>query len=176
MKNEEAITCIKMMFAFWANTHKLNVAQMEAAKDLAIAALGNGGFIETSKMVPLTLEQLRGMDGKPVWVTPTGFWALVIAKKGKRVQLICNDGERVWADKEIELVGPVYAYPPAHIDREAWTAEWVKRDGYTECSKCEYWYDSPESEDEGDRPVFCPGCGRAMKPQGLAILEKRLRG
>ena len=62
---------------------------------------------------PLTLEQLRGMDGKPVWVTPAGFWALVIAKR------ICNDGEKVWADKEIELVGPVYAYPPTHIDREA---------------------------------------------------------
>ena len=68
---------------------------------------------------PLTLEQLRGMDGKPVWVTPAGFWALVIAKRGQRVQLICNDGEKVWADKEIELVGPVYAYPPTHIDREA---------------------------------------------------------
>ena len=44
---------------------------------------------------PLTLEQLRGMDGKPVWVTPAGFWALVIAKRGQRVQL------------------------PTHIDREA---------------------------------------------------------
>lgn len=64
---------------------------------------------------PLTIEQLRKMDGWPVWVTPAGFWALVIAKKGKRVKLICNDGEIVYADKEIELVGPVYAYPPANI-------------------------------------------------------------
>ena len=69
---------------------------------------------------PLTLEQLREMDGEPVWVTPAGFFALVIAKRGKRVELICNDGERVYADKEIELVGPVYACPPAHIGRGAW--------------------------------------------------------
>ena len=61
---------------------------------------------------PLTLEQLRETDGQPVWVTPLGFWALVIAKPGERVRLISNDGETVWADKEIELVGPVYRRPP----------------------------------------------------------------
>ena len=61
---------------------------------------------------PLTIEQLREMDGEPVWVTPLGFWALVIAKPGKRVQLMSNDGETVWADKEIELVGPIYRRPP----------------------------------------------------------------
>lgn len=61
---------------------------------------------------PLTLEELRQMDGEPVWVTPTGFWALVISKRGQRVQLMCSDGEIVWADKEIELVGPVYRRPP----------------------------------------------------------------
>ena len=60
----------------------------------------------------LTIEQLQEMDGEPVWVTPLGFWALVIAKPGKRVQLISNDGETVWADKEIELVGPIYRRPP----------------------------------------------------------------
>ncbi len=61
---------------------------------------------------PLTLDELREMDGEPVWVTPLGFWALVIAKPGERVKLICNDGEIVYADKEIELVGPVYRRPP----------------------------------------------------------------
>ena len=61
---------------------------------------------------PMTLEQLREMDGEPVWVTPLGFWALVIAKHDERVKLISNDGEIVYADKEIELVGPVYRRPP----------------------------------------------------------------
>ena len=61
---------------------------------------------------PLTLDELREMDGEPVWVTPLGFWALVIAKHDERVKLISNDGEIVYADKEIELVGPVYRRPP----------------------------------------------------------------
>lgn len=61
---------------------------------------------------PLTLEELREMDGETVWVTPLGFWALVIAKPGERVRLISNDGEIVYADKEIDLVGPVYRRPP----------------------------------------------------------------
>ena len=61
---------------------------------------------------PLTIEELREMNGEPVWVTPLGFWALVIAKRDERVKLISNDGEIVYADKEIELVGPVYRRPP----------------------------------------------------------------
>lgn len=40
---------------------------------------------------------------------------------------------------------------------------WMKRDGYTECSECEYWYDSAESEDAGDRPNYCPSCGAKMQ-------------
>ena len=67
----------------------------------------------------LTLEQLREMDGEPVWVTPLGFWALVISKPRERVQFMSNDGETVWADKEIELVGPVYRRPPEGEEREA---------------------------------------------------------
>ena len=79
--------------------------KLKEALDMAIAALSQPNE-------PMTLEQLREMDGEPVWVTPLGFWALVIAKPGERVQLMSNDGEKVWADKEIELVGPVYRRPP----------------------------------------------------------------
>lgn len=39
MTPESAIVCVKMMFAFWANAHGLNVAEMEEAKDLAVDAL-----------------------------------------------------------------------------------------------------------------------------------------
>lgn len=40
---------------------------------------------------------------------------------------------------------------------------WIKKDGYTECSECEYWYDSAENEDDGDRSNYCPNCGTKMK-------------
>ena len=69
-------------------------------------------LIQVDHASPLTVERLKKMDGKPVWVTPAGFWALVISKPNDRVKLISNDGEIVCADKEIELVGPVYEYPP----------------------------------------------------------------
>lgn len=175
MKNEEAITCIKMMFAFWANTHKLNVAQMEAAKDLAIAALGNGGFIETSKMVPLTLEQLRGMKKvAPVWWEGAGFWCL--AQSGGIVTPFgqCYDVEG--------LPGEFYSYPPAHIDWEAWTTEWKEYTGadagFHYCSKC--GQQAFNYDDGGEvlevLPDFCPSCGRPTTPKGLDELEKRLRG
>lgn len=67
---------------------------------------------------PLTLDELREMDGEPVWITPGGFWALVIARPGERVKLISNDGEVVFADKEIELAGPVYRRKPEKGERE----------------------------------------------------------
>ena len=85
--------------------------QVDALIDAARAILQEVSTL-TPPNEPMTLEQLREMDGEPVWVTPLGFWALVIAKHDERVQLMSNDGETVWADKEIELVGPVYRRPP----------------------------------------------------------------
>lgn len=61
------------------------------------------------------------------------------------------------------------------INREAWTAEWVDNDHSEEmmckCSKCGY----PVSYFWG-KTAFCPGCGRAMTPEALAELERRVFG
>ena len=57
---------------------------------------------------------------------------------------------------------------------KVWRGEWIKKDGYTECSKCEYWYDSSENEDDGDRPVFCPSCGAPMTDEAVEIVMERL--
>lgn len=63
----------------------------------------------------------------------------------------------------------------AHIDLEAWTAEWENhyRSGVhagtgAVCSSCDVW--------NGRKAHFCPFCGKAMTPEALAMLEKRLRG
>ena len=65
--------------------------------------------------------------------------------------------EQVFADCICELddAPTVDAAPVVH-------ARWIKHDGYTECSGCEYWYDSAESEDAGDRSHYCPSCGARM--------------
>ncbi len=86
--------------------NQTTVGKLKEACRMAVSILRTR--TDTPPNDPLTLEELREMDGEPVWVMPGGFWALVIANPGERVRLICNDGERVFADKEIELVGPVY--------------------------------------------------------------------
>lgn len=118
---------------------------------------------------PLTMEQLREMGGQPYWHvglqddSPEPHWKILDLFVAKHPEDY-GYGKRWLA----------YAYPPAHIDMEAWTAEWIKHDGYTECSKCEHWYDSPESEDDGDRPAFCPSCGRAMTDEAVDMVMERL--
>lgn len=93
----------------WAQGHtcSLRYGEVEEYHSMFAAMLE-----EAPPNEPLTIEELREMNGEPVWVTPLGFWALVIAKHDERVKLISNDGEIVHADKEIELVGPVYRRPP----------------------------------------------------------------
>lgn len=133
---------------------------------------------------PLTLEQLREMGGKPVWIVESpdwGHWEL------------SEDAEDYICDRDADLYGltypdpdgrgglhklgwVAYAYPPAHIDREAWTAKWKSKEspwnGYTMvCSKCGETIKSLS----GQMP-FCPACGRAMTPKAWDELEKRLRG
>ena len=57
---------------------------------------------------------------------------------------------------------------------KVWRGEWIKHNGYTECSKCEYWYPSTEDEEEDDRNSFCPACGRAMTDEAVQMVMERL--
>lgn len=144
-------------------------------------------FPELTKMVPLTLEQLRRM------AYPTPVWAEV---EGKTIEgwdgywCLCHRG-RVLAPGHIMMYADsvegvaFYGSPHAHIDREAWTAEWVE-DGACDhkpyrvrdvekwkkykCSKCGY------KAGRRNRQKFCPSCARAMTPEAWTELEKRLRG
>ena len=93
----------------WAQGHVCSLRDGEAAE---YHSMFSAMLEESMPNEPLTIEELREMNGEPVWVTPLGFWALVIAKHDERVKLISNDREIVYADKEIELVGPVYRRPP----------------------------------------------------------------
>ena len=97
-------------------------------------------------------------------------------------------GPENWADL-LEIMETcleaVRAYPPAHIDREAWTAEWRelhgdKMVGLDDCGEDvyrHYHYSVCTSCGKGTavKSNFCPSCGRAMTPEAWAELEKRLR-
>lgn len=125
---------------------------------------------DVGNMAQLTIEQMRDMGGKPYWHvglrkdSEPPHWAIMDPMIAKNIDDYFY-GER-WI---------AYAYPPANIDLEAWTAEWVDNDDSEEmmckCSKCGY----PVSYFWG-KTRFCPGCGKAMTPEALNMLEKRLRG
>ncbi|MBS5135873.1 MAG: hypothetical protein KHZ05_10610 [Oscillospiraceae bacterium] len=145
----------------------------------------------TDKMVPLTLEQLREMDGKPVWVMEQpdwGHWEL------------SEDADDYFSDRDTGLYGLTYpdpegkggvhklgwiayAYPPAHIDREAWEPCGACKNGeitihvpeFRAMAVCNQHMDH-EAFDLTLRLKFCPWCGRPLTLEAWDELEQRLRG
>lgn len=74
---------------------------------------------------PLTLEQLREMDGKPVWVEfedgSGGLWGIVHISVFEQIVfpngLHCTIGHPYYGKTY-----KAYSYPPAHIEQEAWVS------------------------------------------------------
>lgn len=194
-KKEQAIAWIKEEIRSLERAPELNGCPMtpEWAEQLEIMRTCleavRDHFPDSTKMMPLTLEQLREMDGKPAYwmeddscgiisVDSAGPWAGIPFFRGRKFE--------VNFEYDIESRGmDVYAYQPAHIDREAWTAEW-EEDGECDhkpyrvrsaekwkkykCSKCGYKAGRRTSQ------KYCPSCGKAMTPEAWDELEKRLRG
>lgn len=159
---------------------------------------------------PLTLEQLRGMDGEPVLLVfdfelEPMISLVEYAQDDDCIILTNNLGGRskFYSDEELRECGiKVYAYPPVKLD--GWTTHWVERErhagGFHEetgrivpapgilseekatvlvdgrhkykglyCAKC----GAAAADTFLD---ICPRCGRAATKEGLAMLERRLRG
>ena len=136
-------------------------------------------FHDLTKMIPLTLEQLREMDGQPVWVKMktihelTG-WAIVHIDYQMGAIRLWGKGGNWLRFNTGEM--DVYAYPLAHIDREAWEpcikcngkCYFCKFNGTSKCGKCKnHEFYSPMFN-------FCPDCGRPLKEDAWAELEKML--
>ena len=67
---------------------------------------------------PLTLDELREMDGEPAYIPETDCWVLVT--KNPFVPLFTwPDGEQCSAYDWYEQVGPVYRRPPEGEDGDA---------------------------------------------------------
>lgn len=133
---------------------------------------------------PLTVEQLRKMDGECVKVVvegvePLEMLALVEVPKDEDCVLLRNNLGGVsefYSDEDLREDGvKVYAYPPAHIDWDAW-------EGCDFCQKelDDYPYVAARGDfSESDtcyKPSYCPICGKPITPEAQAELEKRLRG
>ena len=182
MTNEEAIKQLEITRSCDVDT----VAQIKAI-DMAISALKSikdDHFREVTKMIPLTIEELRKMDGQPVWIEcledkSRSGWRLIFWDRGKYLVLLhtslygflMDDYGNTWI---------AYTYPPAHIDREAWKP----CADCKSCVSCEY-----SMVPYGEKPCtvcrkknrfkprkFCNSCGKPLTEEAWAELEKRLRG
>lgn len=164
-------------------------AAMEEACRVAVKVMRRGVrdlILDTTKMVPLTLDQLREMDGHPVRVHN-----LRPAKKKFEWQnaIVCKFRETAehsfytYRFSDYGKTWLAYAYPPAHINREAWEpcGECEKKS----CDNCLYSeylsYLEPCKSCENAskwKPMqnFCGECGRPLTEEAWAELEKRLMG
>ena len=138
---------------------------------------------------PLSLEQLREMKGKPVWIVEYpdwGHWEL------------SEDAEDYLCDRDTELYGLTYpdpdgkaglhklgwlaySYPPVHIDRSKWEPCGACKNGeitihvpeFRAMAVCNQHMDR-EAFDLTLRLKFCSWCGRPLTEEAWAELEKRL--
>lgn len=184
MTNEEAIKQL-VTWVYYTSPEFLPPMQVVEALRLAVDVL-NHNFHTRPDGKPLTLEQLRGMDGQPVWIMESpdwGHWEL------------SEDAEDYIAGRDTFLYGSTYpdhdckggvhqlrwiayAYPPAHIDRDEWEpcglcgtlndeimCKFSKKTEYDQSTTSRY-----------AMARFCPNCGRPLTEEGWAELGKRVRG
>lgn len=131
---------------------------------------------------PLTLEHLREMNGKPVWVeTKAGskFWAIVTNNC-----VSSGDGRYLWISEEDTEYGKTwlaYAYPPDYIDREEWGRCWTCRWVVSQPIQCyshipailQQQADFPLTPDAGAAKGYAGGLYHliAPAPDGAVILR-----
>ena len=178
MTNQEAIEILQ-------EEHKycLEPCYVLNAIEKAISALRSEPTGE-----PLTLEQLREKIEEVVWIEVIDApkynkWAIVDTLSKYAIEFTDGDLKLV---SEYGKTWLAYAYQPAHIDREAWTAEWrelhgdkmVGLDDFGDDVYRHYHYSVCKSCGNGSavKTNFCPVCGKAMTPKAWELLEKRLRG
>ena len=136
----------------------------------------------------LTEEQLKTKIGNPVFIKSErrAEWMILWGYHPPEVYGRAFVFTRRTAQKELfpfsglGVTWNAYAYPPTHIDREAW-------EPCEYCGGAKYVYGHAsavvpngdkgqiETEVEGDFD-YCPECGRPLTPEAWAMLEKRLMG
>lgn len=125
MKKEDAIEIMEAMAMAESTFSDEESKKSCEAIDIAIKALKRE---EAKCDVPLTLEQLRKMDGKPVWVDFTGSkieqepgWFILKYMQGQEAHLV----GKVNTYRAYEYYGKTwiaYAYHPSRLDMDEWVS------------------------------------------------------
>ena len=108
---------------------------------------------------PLTLEQLRGMDGRPAYWPDDESWGIIsVDDAGRGTGIPFFRGRKNGVNFEYDIVSrgmEVYAYQTAHIDREKWEP----------CMWCTLNRQFHENR-------YCQACGRPLTEEAWAELER----
>lgn len=160
-----------------------NWAEQLEVMETCLQAVRSVHFADAGKMQPLTLEQLREMVDKPayLYIYDTALrsgWDII--KAVTKDKIIFRGWNTVYVP--ISSLGKrfdLYAYPPAHIDREAWeTCEWCGDLGDSRyklyAGFCMQKAADDIYEEETEKLNYCPKCGRPLTEEAWARLEKRL--
>lgn len=137
---------------------------------------------------PLTLDQLRQMDGQPVWIEDEERFGLVSvaaagAWKGIPFVRFCENG--CGFEYNVETRGlKLYACKPINFDKwepcehcrpSTWPPDMFGPHDFPVVDNAIYYYDVDDGW-EGEEINFCPWCGRPLTPAARELLERRLRG
>ena len=142
-----------------------------------------------SERKPLTLEELREMDGKPVLVEsdsdyiPGGVYLCGWCDWKEEARLWSYEGEN-WFIGKYDKGVKVYAYAePPHFDRSAWEPCEQCRNGSTiiDIPVCDQFGLIHKGKSNEQMHFlfqfpFCPHCGRPLTDAAWKILEERLEG
>lgn len=181
MINADALQelCNKRIKDTW-NSKTAPVSWAEAYADFKDDINSIPAFAQPGK--PLTLEQLREMDGQPVWVVclkkekyidPPIGWRIL--EKSISGSFGVWNGENCLSQRSYSSDWLAYSYPPAHIDRGEWTAEWIYPENEWNLPRCPKCGCNSKDATYGHKDRFCPKCGRAMTEEAWAELEQRLQ-
>lgn len=112
---------------------------------------------------PLTVEQLRGMDGRPAYWPDDESWGIIsVDDAGRWAGIPFFRGRKNGVNFEYDIVSrgmEVYAYPPARIDWEKWElCMWCVPNGQFGLNN------------------YCSACGRPLTEEAWAELERRVCG
>lgn len=172
---------------------------LEAVVEVLSRADNADHLRRATEMVPLTIDQLRGMDGQPVWcewllpedrAVENGKWFIVIIgdKTGLEIKRPADYGNYFLKTEDYGKTWLAYRYPTVATDTDVGS----KLDAWEPCDECRNkccfncLYDNlsiqsePCNSCDGDKwetkHLFCPNCGRPLTSEACAMQEKRLRG
>ncbi len=177
MTNEEAIRHITTWRYAAPGLPPMQVVQ---ALELAVAALRAGGTDTNVPTMqagqPLTLEQLRGMEGQKILIYRMKSTETLEPGTVKMNGDVLGDNGTLAYHELYLLTWVAFSFSPANIDRDAWTGCTCNTKSKSCCTCVSLRCHHCVGESEYKRGKYCSACGRPLTEEAWAELEKRVRG